>query len=76
MTDRLFFLIWAVMAVAIGTSLIVFTKSMIRSALKWQARNPDAPHPQWLHPFARGIGWVFVVLGVVTGGAAIAGVLA
>ncbi|MGI5188290.1 hypothetical protein ACQEVI_09120 [Promicromonospora sp. CA-289599] len=76
MTDRTFTLIWAVLAVVMGTSLIVFTKSTVRSALKWQRQNPDAPHPQWVYPFTRGIGWLFVLLGIVMGGAQIAGALA
>ncbi|MFI2488403.1 hypothetical protein ACH47X_15935 [Promicromonospora kroppenstedtii] len=76
MTEERFTLIWAVMAVAIGIYQIVFTKSTVRSALKWQRRNPDAPHPQWLYLFARVIGWSFVVVGVTVGGFTIAGSLA
>lgn len=76
MTESLFSLIWAVIAVVMGTSLIVSTKSMLSSALRWQRRNPDAPHHQWLYPFARGIGWFFVVAGVTIGGFTIAGALA
>jgi hypothetical protein len=72
MTEREFMLIWAVLAVAMGTSLIASPKSAVRSALRWQLQNPDAPHPQWLYPFMRGIGWLFVVVGVGMGGSEIA----
>ncbi|MFC4629207.1 hypothetical protein ACFO6V_13245 [Promicromonospora alba] len=76
MADRLFSLIWAVSAVVMGTALIVSTKSMVRTALRWQRQNPDAPHRHWLYPFTRGIGWIFIIAGIAVGGFTIAGALA
>ncbi|MDR7381699.1 hypothetical protein [Promicromonospora iranensis] len=72
---RVFALVWGVGAIAMGLRVALNSEAMARAALEQQGSEPEARKSQWVYPFTRALGWVFVVAGIAAGVLGLVGAL-
>ena len=68
-------IVWGVGAIAMGLHVALNSESNARAALMRQGSDPDAPKSQWMYPFTRALGWIFVLVGFAAGVLGLTGVL-
>jgi hypothetical protein len=72
---QVFAIVWAVGAITVGLHVALNSESSARAALERQGSDPDAPKSQWMYPFTRVLGRIFVLAGFATGVLGLVGVL-